>query len=272
MWSLLLVVPLLARASELHRGSGGRLAHVGKRAARARGAHPPPSAPPWDRTRLLRGSWALGASGLRSRLARPSAAAWPGSQPPPPREPPGRGRGGEGVCGAGGEGAERCGRERRSQRASERGISAQLLSASEPARAATDRKNRETDRQTAPGRRAATTRLAGRGERAGWRRVPSLEYWRTCVAGAASFDSCLCRYVCRGPSHRACVECERACVSVDRYKWMFGVYARVHLCKGVSLGAGWCVNLGEGLCVCLCLSADVPGEGVSQCVAVCTSG
>lgn len=45
MWCLHLPVPLLARASELDRGSGGRLAHVGKLAAWAREAHPPPQAP-----------------------------------------------------------------------------------------------------------------------------------------------------------------------------------------------------------------------------------
>lgn len=186
------MVPLLDPASELCRGSGGRLAHVGKRTARARGAHTPPSPPPWDRRRLLPGSSVLGASGSRSLLAHPSDAAWPGSPPPPPREPPGRGRGGEGVCGAGGEGAERRGRERRSasERASERGISAQLLSVLEPARAATGRGDRETDRQTAPGSRAAAAaaaaRLAGRGDRAGCRYVPSLACWRTCVAGAGA--------------------------------------------------------------------------------------
>lgn len=45
MWCLHLPVPLLARASELDRGSGGRLAHVGKLAAWAREAHPPPKRP-----------------------------------------------------------------------------------------------------------------------------------------------------------------------------------------------------------------------------------
>lgn len=111
--SLVFVVPLLDPASELCRGSGGRLAHVGKASGAGSRAHTPPSSPPWDRTRLLPGSSALGASGSRSLLAHPSDAAWPGSLPPPPREPSGRGRGGEGVCGAGGEGAERRGREDR---------------------------------------------------------------------------------------------------------------------------------------------------------------
>lgn len=42
---------------------GGRLAHVGKRAAWAREAHTPPSSPPWDRTRLLRAAQLLGPVG-----------------------------------------------------------------------------------------------------------------------------------------------------------------------------------------------------------------
>jgi hypothetical protein len=65
------------------------------------------------------------------------------------------------------------GSERASERESERGISAQLRSVLEPAWAATGRRDSETDRQTAPGSRAAAARLAGRGDRAGCCYVPS---------------------------------------------------------------------------------------------------
>lgn len=58
-------------------------------------------------------------------------------------------------------------------------------------------------------------------------------------------------------------------VSVDRYKWLIGVYARVHLCKGVLLRAGWCVNLGEGLCVCLLVLIRVGAW--RGCVPMCST-
>lgn len=140
------------------------------------------------------------------------------------------------MCGAGGEGAERRGRERRSasERANEQGISAQLLSVLKPARAATGRGHRETDRRTAPGSRAAAAaRLAGRGDRAGCRYVPSLACWRTCVAGVGATIRVLAgTWV--GVHVSRCELNVNARVSVDRCKWMFGVYVRVHLGKGLG--------------------------------------
>lgn len=73
------------------------------------------------------------------------------------------------------------------------------------------------------------------------------------MARAARFDSCLCGYVYRGPLLWVCVECERACVC-GLFKWVFGVYARVHLSKGLDGGLIWvrvCVSACAYPRVCL---------------------
>lgn len=209
--SLVFVVPLLDPASELCLGSlVGVCPTWGKPAARARGAHTPPSSPPWDRTSLLLGSSALGASGSRSLLAHPSDAAWPGSPPPPPRELAGRGRGGEGVCGAGGEGAERRGRERTSERARERAghfcAAPERLGACLGGHWTKGLRDRQTDGSRKPRRRRQVSR-ARRPSRLLLR--PELACWRTCVAEATIR---VFAGTCRGPHLWVCVECERACV------------------------------------------------------------
>lgn len=186
-----LVVPLLDPAPELCRGSGGRLAHVGKRATRARGAHTSPSSPPWDRTRLLQGCWTLGASG-RARCSH-TLRTLPGRARRRRRRLllPGSRRGGaEGERGC----AERAGRglsavggsEGASERASER--AGHFCAAPERlgARPGGHWTRGPRDRQTAPGSHAAAARLAGRGDRAGCRYVRSPACWRTCVAGAGA--------------------------------------------------------------------------------------
>lgn len=156
--------PLSCAAAQVGAGRG---AHVGKRAAGperragSRGLAPSPRPLP-GATRLLptRGSGAAPAprGSPPLPLARPPAAAWAaGIAAAALEEPAGaeRSRGEPGV--GGGRGGGRAPWEGERQRASKRGVCAQLERASEPARAAAGR----TDPgPTAPGSRVAAARLA----------------------------------------------------------------------------------------------------------------
>lgn len=186
-----LVVPLLDPAPELCRGSGGRLAHVGSERRGLAGRTPLRVPHPGTGRACSRAAGLLGPVG-RARCSH-TLRTLPGRARRRRRRLllPGSRRGGaEGERGC----AERAGRglsavggsEGASERASER--AGHFCAAPERlgARAATGREDRETDRQTAPGSRAAAARLAGRGDRAGCRYVRSPACWRTCVAGAGA--------------------------------------------------------------------------------------